>query len=95
MATNPEKIASQILDLSENDSVTVEGLDHAVNKARSYAIRVEHIETTEFEYCVYTTGEDGSDYVVRLSRPTNTDSWKHPTISPLNTPSTHQINQLH
>lgn len=95
MPTNPESIISSILALHENECVTVQGIDHTKNKSRPYSLRVETIATTPHEYCVYTTGEDGGQYILRLSRPTQHDDWERPTISALNTPFTFKIDQLH
>lgn len=95
MATTTEEITSSILALHEDESLTVHGLDHSANRSRPYALRVEHIETTQHEYCVYTSAEDEGQYVLRLSRPTKQDDWSLPTISALNAAFTFEIDQLH
>lgn len=95
MATDTETIVSRILALKTDESLTVQALDHSLNKARTYALRVEDVETTSYEYCVYASAEDGGWYVIRLSRPTEQDDWELPTVSALSAAFTLEINQLH
>lgn len=93
-SSQSQSLVNRILALTEQECVTAQAAPQSASLSHTYALRVEDIHTTPYEYCVYASAEDGGDYVLRLSRPTETADWNYPVLASLESPYSAELTDL-